>query len=533
MSYQVLLGANDEALERRVRTLFSELPDFDLADVGHTSSDVSAMVSTVESVDCLLLHEAIGPLPVLDLVRELTARYPHLAIVLAVSDPRAEVLASAMESGARGVVSVDPSLEELEARLGNAADWSRTMLRHFEGASSEGPSGQAGSIVVLAGAKGGTGTTTTAIHVALAAANARRSVCLVDLDLQTGDLATFLDVTHRRSVVDLAEAADDLNPTALSEALFAHRLGFHVLLAPRDGERAEEIDGRAARQILGTLRARYDLVVVDCGAYTSEASAMAAELADRAIIATSPDLPSLRGARRMAEMWERLKIRKREDVAVLVTRQSKQAEIQPDFVGKVLKLKVLNTTIPAVFRALESAINTGTPNEVTEPVFRKAVGRLLGEINVLHGAPSSAGRPEPHSGSAKNDSGKSKSWSQAARKKKRKRESGQATVEFIGMLPYIVIFMVVLWEALLFGSAMMAASHGANEGARAAAVGKSQQDVEKAAKEQMMDTWSERADVEYQRGGEQVTVRLRIPVIMPAVELPWQMSASARVVHET
>src|SRR5690606_10811410 len=147
----------------------------------------------------------------------------------------------------------------------------------FEVVGADRPTGQGGLVIALAGAKGGTGTTTTAVHLALAASNARRTVCLVDMDLQTGDLPTFLDITHRRSIVDLAEAADDLNPTALAETLFAHRAGPHVLLAPREGERSEDIDGRAVRQILGSLRSRYDLVIVDVGAYTSEATAMAAE----------------------------------------------------------------------------------------------------------------------------------------------------------------------------------------------------------------------------------------------------------------
>lgn len=527
MSYSVLLGSDDEQVLRKIRSQLSELPDIHLADVVRSSSDIIPLLSTNDGIDCILLHESLGPLPALDLAREVTTRYPYLAIVLIVSDPRTEVLAAAMESGARGVVSVNPSLEELETRIANAGDWCRTMRRHMDGYSAERVSGKAGMLLAVAGAKGGTGTTTVAVHLALAASNARRTVCLVDMDLQAGDLPTYLDITHRRSIADLAEAADDLNGTALADALFAHRLGPHILLAPREGERAEDIDGRAARQILGSLRSRYDLVIVDCGSYTTEASAMAAELADRVLITCTPDLPALRGARRLVEMWERLQVRKRDDVLVLLVKQSRSSEIQPDFARKVLRLRLTQTTMPATFRALESATNTGSPADVTDPTFRKGIGQLLGELGVLHATASSA-EPAPRPG----DQGRRQP--KKGRKRSRSRhESGQATVEFISILPFILIIVVVLWESLMLGMAMMTASHGANEGARAAAVGDSPDEVRQAVRDHMSSTWADRAAIAYTPGGNEVVVTLKVPAMMPRIETPWSMSASAEVVHET
>lgn len=527
MSYSVLLGSDDEQVQRKIRSQLSELPDIHLADVVRSSSDVIPLLGANDGIDCVLLHESLGPLPALDLAREVTARYPYLAIVLIVSDPRTEVLTAAMESGARGVVSVNPSLEDLETRIGNAGDWSRTMRQHMGGYNTDRVSGKAGMMVAIAGAKGGTGTTTVAVHLALAASNARRTVCLVDMDLQAGDLPTYLDITHRRSIADLAEAADDLNPTALADALFAHRLGPHILLAPREGERAEDIDGRAARQILGSLRSRYDLVIVDCGAYTTEASAMAAELADRVLITCSPDLPALRGARRLVEMWERLQVRKRDDVLVLLVKHSRGSEIQPDFARKVLRLKLAQTAMPASFRALEAATNTGSPGDVTDPTFRRAIGQLLGEIGVLHATASSVeSAPKPPSqGRRPPKKGKKRARS--------RHESGQATVEFIGILPFVLIIVIVLWESLMLGMAMMTASHGANEGARAAAVGESPKQVRKAVRDHMTSTWADRATIRYTPGSDKVVVTLKVPALMPRIETPWTMSASAEVVDET
>ncbi|MQA79782.1 MAG: AAA family ATPase [Streptosporangiales bacterium] len=526
MSYMVLLCTAEETTSGRLRAQIAELPDIHLSSVLAGSSSVVPYLADNGGIDCLLLDESFGPLPPAELIREVTGRYPHVAVIMLVAEATAGVLGSAMEAGARGVLVAKPSLEDLETKISGVAEWSRTMRRHIEGYSTEqSMAGTTGRIVVVAGSKGGTGTTTLAVHLALAATSARRSVCLVDMDLQAGDVPTYLDITHRRSIVDLAEAADEISGTVLADTLFAHRAGPHVLLAPRDGERAEDVSSTATRQLLGSLRSRYDLVIVDCGAYVTDAAAMATEIADFAVITVTPDMPALRGARRLVEMWERLQVRKRDDLAVVVNRHHRQSEIQPDFVRKVLGFRVLTATVPSVFRGLESAANTGTPSEVENPAFRKAMGRMLREIGALQGPPHGAVQTVNVPAPAPAGKGKRK-------KKTRPRQAGQATIEFVAMLPFIAILVIVLWESLLLGMAMMTASHAANEGARAAAVGLAPDKVRERAHERMPGDWSKRSTIDYREGDDKVTVSLRVPVLMPRIEAPWHMTASAEVVHE-
>ena len=105
----------------------------------------------------------------------------------------------------------------------------------------------AAALVAVAGAKGGVGCTTVALHLALAAARGApgRPVCLVDLDLQKGDLRAFTDTPYRRSIADLVEVADELSVRHLQETLYTHRDGVRLLLAPDHG-RARR-GGRLAR----------------------------------------------------------------------------------------------------------------------------------------------------------------------------------------------------------------------------------------------------------------------------------------------
>ncbi|MFB4312841.1 CpaE family protein [Actinomadura sp. 21ATH] len=385
MSIQVLIGTSDPELAAGLRTKIAELADTQVIGVENNSGNVLGIVGSHQELDIVLLDEGIGPQLGHDLIREIALRSPHVAVVLLSEQLDEEVLSRALETGARGVLGRNPTLEELSSRLDVVAEWSQRMRQLLGTGRAEGPElgGRRGRIVALAGAKGGTGATTIAVQLALAASRAGRSVCLVDMDLQTGDVATYLDMVHRRSVADLVSVANEITGAVLADVLFIHEAGPHVLLAPQDGERAEDVSSSAARQILAVLRSRYEVIIVDCGAFMTEGSVTAIEVADRAVIAVTPDLPCLRAAKRLSHLWKRLDVRKPEDVSIVLTRQSRKDEIQPDFAARILGMTPLKTAVPPAFRALEKAINNGAPVRIDHDGFRNAMRQLGEELGVL------------------------------------------------------------------------------------------------------------------------------------------------------
>jgi pilus assembly protein CpaE len=391
VNFRVLAGMPTSETEMVLAARFEELVGADLVATRRTSTELINGAGEYPELDVVLVHQDLGPVPVFDTIRDLSHRHPQLAILLVSPSMDPDTFTAAMEAGARGVLSADSGVTELETRVAKAAEWSRTLRRHLESASLDLPaSGVRGRIVTVSGAKGGVGTTTCTVHLAMAAARRDRVVCLVDLDLQAGDLPAFLNLQHRRSITDLVDAADDISPGMLSETLYVDPRGPHVLLAPEHGERGEDVTARATRRILSALRSRYELVIVDCGSTMNEATAMAVELADSAVLTVTPDVPALRGAQRLMAMWERLQIRSHEDVHSLVTRHSRKNEIQPDFLQQLLGTKVLRTPVPAAYRALEPGENNGDPTKVTDEGLRKAFARLASELDLLS-PPSATG----------------------------------------------------------------------------------------------------------------------------------------------
>ncbi|MFF1922408.1 CpaE family protein [Streptomyces sp. NPDC058221] len=388
MTTRILPAVGDADAARSVTTLLSQLPDAEpAAPVGDSTQLIDTLARLAgESLDELpevvLVHERIGPVPALELIREVSLRFPAVGVVLITVDASPGLFSAAMDSGARGLVTLPLSYEELVNRVQSAAQWSVGVRRHL-GASGDVFTGPGGTVVTVSGAKGGVGATVAAVQLALAAQASGRTVALVDMDLQSGDVASYLDVQFRRSIVDLA-AITDISPRVLSDAVFSHSTGISLLLAPGDGERGEEVSDRAARQIVSALRSRYEIVVIDCGGQMNGANAAAIEMADTALLVTTPDVIAVRGAKRIVRMWDRLQIRKAEETTTVVNRFNRNTEIQPPLIQKITGTKIAGTAIPANFKELQSAVDAGRMHELDpKSIVKQALWALAGELGLV------------------------------------------------------------------------------------------------------------------------------------------------------
>ncbi|KRV47003.1 septum formation initiator [Wenjunlia vitaminophila] len=531
MIIRVLCGIGDTDTARALATVLNQVPGAELAPV---AADSAALLTTLdrladESVDGLpevvLVHERIGPMPAFELVREVAMRFPAVGVVLMSQSPNPDLYAAAMDVGARGVVGLPLSHDELAMRVQTAAAWATGVRRHLAPAP-EAPSGRTGTLVTVAGAKGGVGSTVAAIELALAARAAGRATALVDMDLQSGDLASYLEVQFRRSLADLADI-NDISPRVLQEAMFDHPTGLALLLAPAEGERAEEVTDRAARQVLTALRSRFDVVVVDCGSQVNGANAVAVELADTAVLLTTPDVVAVRAAKRMVRLWDRLQVRKAEDTVVVLNRHTRGTEIQPVLVQRITGTRGARTVIPAAYRELQPFVDAGRLQDLdARSTVKQALWALAGELDLLQTAePGDPGRR----------AGRQHARGRSGRKRGPGRfgDRGQASLEFLGMVPTILVVLALVWQCVLIGYTFTLAGNAADKAARSAATGHS---CAGGGTEDLPGAWQDGADITCAESDGMVTasVNLRVPALFPGVaSFPLTLSASAGAAKES
>ncbi|HEX8102780.1 MAG TPA: AAA family ATPase [Solirubrobacteraceae bacterium] len=517
---RLLLAIADPDLAGRAVALAAEGEGLEVVETATEPDDVTRALQRAD-VDVVVLHDQLGSLAPLELAREISTGFPEIGLVLVAAEDSPELLRAAMQVGIRDVVKLPLSLEQLEGSVRNAAQWSRALRDRVAGEESA-AGAVGGQIIAVAGAKGGVGTTTVALQLALAAARSApgRPVCVVDFDLQKGDFRNFLDMPQRRSVVDLVEVAQEISVRHLQETLYTHREGFRVLLAPEEGERYEEVDSGVARSVLSAVKARHALTVVDLGASVTEATAIGAEVANKVLIVATPDVVALRGVRRLTELWKRLAVREREeDVLVVLNRTSRKVEVQPELARKVVKAGFTRTTIPAAFGALEAAVNTGAPGRVEDKALRGAYASLAAEIDALpaDGAPP-GGPGGPDGGEPRGLLARLSG------------ERGQSSAEFMGMLPILAVIVLGLWQIGLVGYTFMLAGHSAREGARELGTDPADTRTDKpyrdVAEADLPKAWRKGAKIE-KRADVKVRVSLRVPVVMPGVRSPWRIESEA------
>jgi pilus assembly protein CpaE len=381
----VVIGAADQGLARQIQSQLAEMGDTEVLAVAATSREAAEAVLEHEA-DVALVHEALGPEPVLSLMRDLGVRRPATAMLLIATDPDTETVTAAMEAGARGLVTLPLTFGQVEGRLRAAAAWSQQIRRSMGSGADDGDDALSrGRTVGIAGAKGGVGVTTIACHLALDVARSVpwARVCLVDLDLEKGDVPGIIDVRHRVGVSDLAKVADDLSPGTVADAMTHHESGVDLLLAPFDVHDVEWVTPTSLRQVLAALRREYDLVLVDLGSHATPAQATALELADEVVLVVTPDVAAVRGMRRSLTAWESLGVCKERDVRVLVNRVSKQVTMSPDTVRQLTRASVLPHHLPAGYRRLEPAVNARDPLILHHQAWWASLRRIGHELGLV------------------------------------------------------------------------------------------------------------------------------------------------------
>ena len=466
-----------------------------------------------EVTSCILVDEALEGRIALPIVQELSRTYPLIPVVLLSRARTSESVVAAMDAGARTVLALPLSLEEISNRLLPVLAWSRAV-RSEASSREEITARRQGTITAVVGAKGGVGTSTVALMAAAQLAQGART-CLVDLDVRGGDLAAMTGISVRRSITDLADIAAEVSAREISEVMYPLPGGIALLPAPEQGETGEMLTESATRQILTMLRYQFDHVVLDCGNRLDDILAMGLDSADRALIVTTPDAPALRSVRRLSDALDRLDIARGRPFGLVVNLTSRQREIQPATAAKMTGV-ALAASIPDLTAQIEMAVNSNTLLTSRVPAMAKAAQSIAGAITAGT-APGPAPDQSTTAGSAK-----------AARRgrKRRRSQRGQITVEFPVVFALATAFILMCIQALSLGISYMYATHAANEAAHAYAVGKSPGQVQQEVTSRLPGSYAARTKVT-RSGADRVTVTLPV---LSVVDM--NTSASAGIVWE-
>ncbi|MCI0583297.1 MAG: AAA family ATPase [Chloroflexi bacterium] len=233
-------------------------------------------------------------------------------------------------------------------------------------------------LVAVFSPKGGVGTTTVAVNVAVAlAARSPGRVVILDLDLQFGQVTTHLNIPPRLSIAELAR--DDValrDPGVFQTYLDRHGSGLAVLAAPITPDGVSAVTESAIGRILETAGRAFQTVVVDAGSeITSRSEAVLGKATDIIVVVT-PEFPALKAVHAMRERLDATSDQLAETTFILNQIFAREILRSRD-IEEALGTKIAMTIPYDAFVFLKS-VNEGVPVVVGAP--RSAAAEQLNRL---------------------------------------------------------------------------------------------------------------------------------------------------------
>ena len=215
-------------------------------------------------------------------------------------------------------------------------------------------------IVSYLGTKGGTGTTTLAVN---GAADIRRmtqrSTVIVDVTHGPGDVALFLGLRPRHSLLSALDHLAWIDPVLMSKYVVEHECGLHVLAAGDEYNRPGPRDVDALEQTIRALDATYDFVILDAGASFTMATAATLPMSDVILMVANPDVPCLRNLQRLVDRVKASGVPD-ERLRIVLNRASEFGVLSTAQIERVLGVTI-SLSVNSDYRTVASAVNSGVP----------------------------------------------------------------------------------------------------------------------------------------------------------------------------
>ncbi len=338
-----------------------------------TVDDLYAHVNEADSEFAVLIGPSITTEEATEFGQWARVHRPDLGVILLRDTVDATALSMALRSGMRevvqskdlaGITTAVQRARTVSSAIGQtmlgevqaAAEQARaSMVAETEAqrAAAEAPQGK---LFTVFSTKGGVGKSLVATNTAVALAEQGHRVCLVDLDVNSGDVAIMLQLSPARNVNDLVGFGGGIDEGAIESLLTAHSTNLSVIAAPVHLDSPDQASGEEIGQLLDGLRAMFEFIVVDTSGVFDDQALAALDRSDTIILVGTLDIPALKGVKLATSTLDLLNFPRESWTFVLNRADSKVGLTQGEF-ESTLGLKADATLVSS--REVLAAVNRG------------------------------------------------------------------------------------------------------------------------------------------------------------------------------
>jgi pilus assembly protein CpaE len=238
---------------------------------------------------------------------------------------------------------------------------------------------QVGQIISIFGCKGGVGTTTLAVNLAvnLAQKESVKSVALIDMNMMFGEIPLFLELTPGYHWGEIVKNISRLDSTFLMNILTKHSSGVYVLPSPATLSDSKSAIPEMMGHLIGFMQKLFDFVIIDTGQFVDEISLKIMELSDNILLISLLSLPCIANANKILQSISELRTFPEERIKIVINRYLSKSDIPLNEAEESIHKKTF-WIIPNDYSTTVSAINNGAPLYMTAP--RAQITKSLNDL---------------------------------------------------------------------------------------------------------------------------------------------------------
>jgi pilus assembly protein CpaE len=303
------------------------------------------------AADVILLDLGRDPDPYFAIAKYIRGIHPAVRIIACSNapEPDPQLLLEAMRSGVQEFLPKPVSAEAF-----------RETLERFVSDAGPGDRRDNERLIVVMGAKGGVGTTTVAVNLAVQLSQKlKKHTALIDFGRPLGQAHLMLNLTPRFNVRDAVENMNRLDSHFFAGLLTEHRSGLQLLGGVTQPEEWERISISSMNRVINVAQSTFDTVVIDFGTQFSTEWGPVLRSARAVVLVAETNVPALWALERhllgllgMGVASSRLQI--------IINRWRRADQEALKTVEKNIKHPIFSV-IPNDYRQVSDAINMGTP----------------------------------------------------------------------------------------------------------------------------------------------------------------------------
>ena len=291
---------------------------------------------------------------ILTFVEGVKKKYPLTSVFITCDQKDSDLILEAMRAGADDYLLKPVNKIELARAIEKLTR--QVLIRR----SAPLAGAEEGKIIAVLGTKDGYGKTTVAVNIAaLLARHKDRPVMIVDLDLQGGDVSTFLNIKPNYTIADVARNVKSIDANYVKGAMYRHESGVYMLAEPKNVSEVEEITAPKIKAVLNLLKEMGGYVIVDGGYSFDERALTVMDMSDMIILVGVLTLPAIRNIQKSLAVFRDLGYGK-DKVKLIINRSGANEDIKANYAEDTLNYPI-SWVIPNEYQTVVTSINRGIP----------------------------------------------------------------------------------------------------------------------------------------------------------------------------